>query len=167
MGHSVDIGLMQINDHNLASLSMSIEDAFDGCRSLAAGAHILLSAFAMGSSEFERQAAIMIALSRYNTGGPLAGIANGYSNQVIEAQRGTLKNKQAQQEFSTTPLWDVWGVSGAESASWVITGHGSSEIERAGAQSSDARNEGRAPASRSEKGEPYEVFAYQESQPRK
>ena len=166
-GHSVDIGLMQINNHNLASLGMSLEDAFDECRSLAAGARILLSAFAIGSSESERQAAIMIALSRYNTGGALAGIANGYASQVFAVQRGSLGDRRAQQDSSTTPKWDVWGTSGADPTSWVVTANGSSEIERAGAQTSDARTEGRAPALPSERGEPYELSAYQESEPSK
>lgn len=163
-GYSVDIGLMQINSGNLSAMGMTVEDALDPCRSLAAGSRILQSAFAVGSSESERQAAILISLSRYNTGRALAGIANGYANQVIRAQSASLDDKQAQRNTrNTSPQWEIWGTSRAESVSWVVTADGSSEIVRAGAQSSDARNEGRAPASRSEKGEPYELFAYQES----
>jgi type IV secretion system protein VirB1 len=168
LGHSVDIGLMQINNANLATLGMSVEAAFDECRSLAAGGRILLSAFAVGSSESERQAAILISLSRYNTGRALAGIANGYANQVIAAQSESPDDKKAQRDTrNTSPRWDIWGTSRAETVSWVVTADQLSEFVRAGAQSSDARNEGRAPASRSEKGEPYEVFAYQESKPPK
>ena len=168
LGHSVDIGLMQINNANLATLGMSVEDAFDECRSLAAGGRILLSAFAVGNSETERQAAILISLSRYNTGRALSGIANGYANQVIAAQSESPDDKKAQRDTrNTSPQWDIWGTSRAETVSWVVTADQSSEFVRAGAQSSDARNEGRAPASRSEKGEPYEVFAYQESKPPK
>ncbi len=85
-GHSVDLGLMQINSGNLASLGMGVKDAFDPCRSLDAANRILRTAFAAGSSEADRQAAILITLSRYNTGRPLAGIANGYANRVIAAQ---------------------------------------------------------------------------------
>jgi len=168
IGHSVDIGLMQINSANLATLGMSVEDAFDECRSLAAGGRILLSAFGVGSREFERQAAILISLSRYNTGKALAGIANGYADQVIVAESQFPDDKQAQPNTrNTSPQWDIWGTPRVESVAWVVTADGSSEIVRAGAQSSDARNEGRAPALRSEKGEPYEVFAYQESKPPK
>jgi type IV secretion system protein VirB1 len=168
MGHSVDIGLMQINNGNLPSLGMRIEDAFDECRSLDAGGRILLSASAVGSSESERQAAIMISLSRYNTGRALAGIASGYANQVISAQRESPNDKQAYRDRrNTSSQWDIWGTSRPESASWVVTADDSYGTVRAGAQTSDARNEGRAPASRSEKGEPYEVFAYQESKPPK
>jgi type IV secretion system protein VirB1 len=168
LSHSIDIGLMQINSGNLASLRMGVEDAFDPCQSLDAAHRILQTAFAAGSSETERQAAILITLSRYNTGKPLAGIANGYANQVISAQSEPLIGKLAVHKApNTPPQWDIWGTSGAEPTSWVVTADGSSEIERAGAQTSDTRNEGRVPASPSEKGEPYELSAYQESDPRK
>jgi type IV secretion system protein VirB1 len=165
LGHSVDIGLMQINSGNLAPLHMGVEDALDACHSLDAAHRILQTAFAAGSSEAERQAAILITLSRYNTGKPLTGVANGYANQVISAQSAPLTVKLALQKApNTPPQWDIWGTSSAEPTSWVVTADGSSEIERAGAQTSDARNEGRAPASSSEKGEPYELSAYQESE---
>ena len=167
LSHSVDIGLMQINSANLASLRMGVEDAFDACHSLGAAQRILQTAFAAGSSEVDRQAAILITLSRYNTGRPLAGIANGYANQVIVAQNTLSNGTLAQGAPNRPPQWDIWGISGAEPTSWVVTADGSSEIERAGAQTSDARNEGRAPAPSSEKGEPYELFAYQESDPTK
>jgi len=168
LGHSIDIGLMQINSGNLASLGIGVEDAFDACRSLDAAHRILQTAFAAGSSEAERQAAILIMLSRYNTGRPLSGIANGYANQVTTALRSPLAGKPAQRDAPDgTPRWDIWGTSGAEPTSWFVTAGGSSEIEEAGAQSSDARTEGRAPASPSEKGEPYELSAYQESEPSK
>jgi type IV secretion system protein VirB1 len=168
LGHSVDIGLMQINNENFASLGMSVADAFDKCRSLAAGGRILRSAFAAGSSEAERQAAILITLSRYNTGRPLAGIANGYVDRVIAEQSKSTAGKSAQRGMSNMPpQWDIWSTSGAAPSSWILTTNGSPEIERAGAQISDARSEGRAPALTSEKGKPYELSAYQESEPSK
>lgn len=163
--HSVDIGLMQINGANLAPLKMTVEDALDACHSLAAAHHILLSAFATGSSETERQAAILISLSRYNTGRPLTGIVNGYAERVIAAQAATVMPNIVQQHLSDErPQWDVWGASGALPMSWFVTPDGTTEIGRAGAQTSDARFEGRAPAIPSEKGEPYEVPAYRESE---
>jgi type IV secretion system protein VirB1 len=154
---------MQINNKNLASLGMSVEDALDECRSLAAGGRILSSAFATGSSESERQAAILISLSKYNTGRALAGISNGYASEVIAAQS---KPPSAHQTLigmqDTSAQWDIWGTSGAKQTSWIVAVDDSSEIKRAGAQSNDARNEGRASASQ---GEPYELFAYQENEP--
>jgi type IV secretion system protein VirB1 len=167
LGHSVDLGLMQINSKNLPTLGMGIPDAFDACSSLSAGRRILLTALAAGSTETEREAALLIALSRYNTGNALAGIANGYASDVI-ATHGEFPAKETLPRNMQNPSlkWDIWSTSGAESEPWVIAVDGSSEIERAGAQTSDARSEGRAPASASEKGEPYVLSAVQESEPR-
>jgi type IV secretion system protein VirB1 len=165
-GHSIDIGLMQINSGNFASLGIGVDDAFDACRSLAAARRILLTAFSEGSSEAERQAAVLITLSRYNTGRPLAGIANGYADQVIAAQNAVSGQGWAQVSAPTgSPQWDIWGTSGAQHTSWVVTADGSSDIERAGAQSTDARAKGRTAGPPIKKGEPYEVLAYQESEP--
>jgi len=167
LGHSVDVGLMQINSANLTSLRMDVDDAFDACHSLNAANRILQSAFAAKTSEAERQAAILIMLSRYNTGRPLAGIANGYVDEVIAAQNAPSSGTPARQNAPIMPpQWDIWGTSGAEPTSWVVTTQGSSEIERAGAQSTDARAKGRASVPPLEKGEPYELYAYQETEPR-
>ena len=64
-GHSVDLGAWQINGRNLSLLGLGIADAFDPCKSAAAAAH-LIGLF-----------------SRYNTGSPTRGIANGYVPAVI------------------------------------------------------------------------------------
>jgi type IV secretion system protein VirB1 len=162
-GHSVDLGLMQINSANLAVLRLTVSNAFDACHSLAAARDILLSAMAAGSSETQRQAAMLISLSRYNTGRPLAGIANGYANRVIAAQTAA-DTGISKPQSEITSQWDVWGGDHAALTSGVLTANGSSETKRAGAQTSDARFEGRAPAIQSEKGEPYEVSAYWESE---
>jgi hypothetical protein len=163
-GHSVDVGLMQINSANLAALGMTVEDAFDVCHSLTAANRILLSAFTAGSSEPERKAAILIALSRYNTGRPLAGIANGYANQVLAAQ-SVVRTGPLAPENAHRLQWDIWGAPGSDQVNWFITTDKAAEIKGAGAHSSDARNEGRASAPPASRGEPYEVFAYQESEP--
>jgi hypothetical protein len=164
-GHSVDLGLMQINSANLAALGMTVQDAFDVCRSLAASDRILSSAFAAGSSEAERQAALLISLSKYNTGQPLAGIANGYANRVIAVQSAAPDDDYSRRNSrGTLPQWDIWGASGAGSASWIVSTDGSLKNERAGAQPSDARNEGRASEIQ---GEPNELSAFQESKPSK
>ncbi|MBX9594001.1 MAG: lytic transglycosylase domain-containing protein, partial [Roseomonas sp.] len=67
-GKSVDLGLMQINSRNLGWLGLAVQDAFDPCRSLAAGARVLTS------------------FSAYNTGSPSRGLANGYVARVVSAQ---------------------------------------------------------------------------------
>ena len=69
-GHSVDLGLMQINSHNLGLLGLSVEDAFNACRSVEAAAKLLA------------------LFSRYNTGSPQRGIANGYATKVMAQMDG-------------------------------------------------------------------------------
>lgn len=77
-GHSVDIGLMQINSANLQHVGLSIDDAFDACHSIAAGARILKDGYRQALRE---------AFSRYNTGNPVRGFANGYVHRVELAGR--------------------------------------------------------------------------------
>jgi hypothetical protein len=47
-GHSVDLGLMQINSANLPSLGLTVTQAFDPCRSLEAAATILSGDYGEG-----------------------------------------------------------------------------------------------------------------------
>jgi type IV secretion system protein VirB1 len=68
-GHSVDLGPWQINSHNLAMLGLAIADAFEPCKAVAAAAHLIE------------------LFSRYNTGSPSRGIANGYARSVLTAIR--------------------------------------------------------------------------------
>lgn len=66
-GHSVDLGAWQINSHNLSLLDLRVADAFEPCKAAAAR---LIELF-----------------SRYNTGSPSRGIANGYAAAVMAATR--------------------------------------------------------------------------------
>ena len=70
-GHSVDLGLMQINSHNLDLLGLPLRDAFTPCKSVEAAAKLL------------------VLFSRYNTGSPTRGLANGYAYHVMDALDGT------------------------------------------------------------------------------
>lgn len=85
--HSVDLGLMQINSANLPALGMTVEDAFDPCRSVAAGARVLVAGFRPPAAGEDPQPALLQALSRYNTGHPLRGFANGYVAKVQASAR--------------------------------------------------------------------------------
>ena len=85
--HSVDLGLMQINSANLARLGLTITDAFDPCRSLAAADRLLVAGYDGLSPGGDQQQAVYRALSRYNTGNPVRGQdksvgGNGYVNRV-------------------------------------------------------------------------------------
>ena len=67
VGHSVDLGPWQINSRNLAMLDLGIGDAFEPCKAVAAAARLIE------------------LFSRYNTGSPSRGIANGYAAAVMTA----------------------------------------------------------------------------------
>ena len=68
-GHSVDLGAWQINSRNLALLGLGVADAFEPCKAVAAAARLIE------------------LFSRYNTGSPSRGIANGYAAAVMTAIR--------------------------------------------------------------------------------
>src|SRR6202048_804216 len=67
-GGNYDVGLMQINRRNFVWLHLTLAGAFDPRRSIEAGA------------------AVMVSLSRYNTGN-LRGFENGYVEKVLAASR--------------------------------------------------------------------------------
>lgn len=78
-GYSVDIGLMQLNSKNLHGLGLSVEQAFEPCTNIHAGAVILSASYARALHQTAgEQDALKIALSYYNTGSPERGFSNGY-----------------------------------------------------------------------------------------
>ena len=123
--HSVDIGLMQVNSANLSSLGLSLAQAFDPCLSLKAGARVLASSYQPPPAGQDPQPALLQALSRYNTGHPVRGFANGYvarvvasAEQVVPAIRlgaspttGPAESEKVAPTLvaSAPPDWDVFG----------------------------------------------------------
>jgi type IV secretion system protein VirB1 len=78
-GYSVDLGLMQVNSRNLATLGYSIAQVLDPCTNIRGGAAILTANYAEAvRSRGEGQEALQAALSAYNTGNFYRGFANGY-----------------------------------------------------------------------------------------
>lgn len=78
-GHSVDLGLAQINSKNLRALGLSIEQVLDPCSNLRAGGRILSEAYRRAATAAAgEQEALREALSTYNTGSPVRGFLNGY-----------------------------------------------------------------------------------------
>ncbi len=78
-GHTVDMGLMQINSANLRRLGYTVEDMFDPCTNLRAGSKILTENFIAASRQLDDpQEALKAALSAYNTGNFRNGFRNGY-----------------------------------------------------------------------------------------
>jgi type IV secretion system protein VirB1 len=86
--HSVDVGIMQINSGNLQTLGLKLDAAFDPCKSIAGAATILAGDFAGGGDSHEaQQAALRVAISKYNTGDGQRGFDNGYVHKVELAAR--------------------------------------------------------------------------------
>jgi len=83
-GYSIDMGLGQINSANLARIGLTVEDAFDPCKNLAAAATILRENYQAASrKKQDEQAALYAALSAYNTGSFTRGFSNGYVQKVV------------------------------------------------------------------------------------
>ena len=78
-GYSVDLGLMQVNSRNLARLGVSVEQMFEPCANIAAGAYIHSNNYrAAAKVRGDGQHALRDALSAYNTGDFRRGYTNGY-----------------------------------------------------------------------------------------
>jgi len=82
--YNVDMGLGQVNSANLAKTNLSVEDAFDACKNLAAAATILQWSYESASKKVSgEQAALHAAISAYNTGSFTKGFQNGYVQKVL------------------------------------------------------------------------------------
>ncbi len=134
---SVDLGLGQVNSGNLASLGLSVADALDPCKNLAAAAKILSAGYITASqTQTDPQQALRTALSRYNTGDPARGFANGYVGKVERsaqyvvpaisltptappdaAPEGPTAPVQPVQSQPLPPSWDAFGMAALHSAS--------------------------------------------------
>lgn len=129
-GDSVDIGLMQINAANLPALGMTVRDALNPCTSLAGGAAILRAAYGGGKTTADQQAALLMALSRYNTGSPFLGIMNGYARHVMANDSAyplpapPASDNAAQPDPNAPPSWDVWATAlyaQTHGAPWLVS----------------------------------------------
>jgi type IV secretion system protein VirB1 len=86
VGHSVDLGAWQINSRNLALLGLGIADAFEPCKAVAAAARLIQ------------------LFSRYNTGSPSRGIANGYAAAVMTAIHAVKAARPAMPAMAPLPI---------------------------------------------------------------
>ena len=75
-GESVDMGLAQINSKNLPALGLSVDQVFDPCTNLAAGARIL-------AAGYQQTGSLSGALSVYNTGRSDSKIGVAYAQKVF------------------------------------------------------------------------------------
>lgn len=93
-GYSVDMGYMQVNSANLKGLGYTVEDMFDPCKNIAAGAQIFTAAYVSAlKTHKDEQTAIGVALSIYNTGNPRDGFSNGYVQRYVKVVRAAYSRK--------------------------------------------------------------------------
>jgi type IV secretion system protein VirB1 len=139
---SVDLGLGQVNSGNLVSLGLSVADALDPCKNLAAAAKILSAGYITASqTQADPQQALRTALSRYNTGDPARGFANGYVGKVERSAQYVVPaisvataapgvpdgpTAPVQPPIQSQPLppsWDAFGMAALHSASAFTPGN--------------------------------------------
>ncbi len=102
-GYSVDLGLAQINSHNLGRLNLSVEQAFAPCTSLKAAEDILAENYTNVSASSSGVDAINAAWSLYNSGSTTRGIRNGYVRKVWAAANRLVPQMQAMLNGDVTP----------------------------------------------------------------
>ena len=122
-GANIDLGLGQINSRNLAPLGLSVEDAFDPCRNLAASSQVLAAGYRRAApAPGHEQDGVRTALSFYNTGSPDRGFANGYVAKVTAAAQfvPALTTSNGTPPVLAPiapprPAWDVFGAAAPRS----------------------------------------------------
>jgi type IV secretion system protein VirB1 len=128
-GDSVDVGLMQINSRNFSALGLTARTALDPCTSMAGGAAVLQAAYGGGKTSADQQAALLMALSRYNTGTPFRGIMNGYARAVMandSAQPLTAPSgadDAVEIDPNAPPSWNIWATASyvqSHGAPWLV-----------------------------------------------
>ena len=95
-GHSVDLGLMQINSCHIPSLKLTLEELFDPCTNIRTGTNILADFYRQHKTADPVQS-LFRALSAYNTGQAWKGA--GYINQILEAAGATYRVLPPEGEF--------------------------------------------------------------------
>ncbi|MGD9887856.1 MAG: lytic transglycosylase domain-containing protein [Halothiobacillaceae bacterium] len=87
LGYNIDMGMMQINVKNLPMLNLSVDQVFDPCTNITAGAQILQNFYLKSAKSIgQGQTSLHRAISAYNTGNFSKGFANGYVAKVTQQQ---------------------------------------------------------------------------------
>lgn len=81
-GHSIDLGLMQINSLHLAPMNLTLEEVFNPCKNVRTGTTILADFYRRHQTD-DPATSLFKALSAYNTGKGWKGA--GYVNKILLA----------------------------------------------------------------------------------
>lgn len=107
-GHTVSLGLTQVNDRNLKALGITIRDAFNACVNIAAGGKIFTAYYVQAARQFGPGGrAMRAALSAYNSGDWWRGEGDGYVDLVLN-QRGKRLNLRS----GSTSVHQAPGIEG-------------------------------------------------------
>lgn len=94
-GHTVSLGLAQVNDRNLSKYGVTIRDMFDPCTNISVGSKILTAFYVKAVRRFgQTPAALHAALSAYNSGDWVRGAKDGYVGLVYRQVGRPLAMKQ-------------------------------------------------------------------------
>jgi type IV secretion system protein VirB1 len=86
-GHTVSLGLSQVNDRNLAGMNLTVRQMFDPCANLGAGGKIMTDFYKRASRKFgPGTRALNAALSAYNSGDWVRGERDGYVDLIYRQQ---------------------------------------------------------------------------------
>lgn len=82
-GHSIDVGLSQVNSGNFRSYKVTVADMLEPCANLRIGSTILANAYRNSTENFsDPRKALLHAIMAYNTGSLYAGVS--YVQAVVE-----------------------------------------------------------------------------------
>lgn len=103
-GHSVDVGLMQVNSRNFARTRLTPDTAFDECANVRAGGQILVDAWRQSVGHgYAGQTALWHAVQVYNSGN-LHG-APGYAAAVFRVERPVHRAQYSTQPAQFSVAW--------------------------------------------------------------
>lgn len=117
-GHTVSLGLAQVNDRNLRSFGLTVRDVFEPCTNLATGGKILTAFYEKAAKKFgDGQRALNAALSAYNSGDWVRGARDGYVSLVYKQLGRPLAMR-------TTPALNASkSAQKKEASGWHVTVH--------------------------------------------
>jgi type IV secretion system protein VirB1 len=106
-GHSVDMGLMQINSQHLRKKDLDLEQLFEPCYNIKTGTKILAEFYnhhRRNNPQEPDDIILLKALSSYNTGTPYNG--KSYVNKILKrtGYAGIKDNTPMLQRFGNMPI---------------------------------------------------------------
>lgn len=84
-GHSIDMGIGQINSRTAPRLGLRVADAFDACLNMTAAGALMERSYRSVARAGSGQRSLAAMLSIYNTGNAWRGFGNGYVGRVYRA----------------------------------------------------------------------------------